>query len=200
LCLNNLGVVAFFRGDLDAARAYHQEALALRDQAGDTRGKASSLNNLGQVARFAGDPTTARAWMEQGLALRRQLGDCWGVAGSRVNLAAVHADVGDLAAARTHLREAVAGFHAVGDPLGVCECLEVGAELAQAEGRLADAVRWFSSAAFRRGRLPAPRSPLLERIVTARLAELRAILGDEAFEAAWREGDETGAAVLEGLE
>jgi hypothetical protein len=134
--------------------------------------------------------------MEQGLALRRQLSDRWGVAGSHVNLAAVHASLGDLAAARTYLREAAAGFHAVGDPLGLCECLEAAGELAHAEGRLADAVTCFSSAALRRERLPAPRSPLLEEAVAGRLAELRRALGEEAFTLAWREGQDTGDAVL----
>jgi tetratricopeptide (TPR) repeat protein len=199
LCLNNLGVVAFFRDDLGAARAYHQEALALREQAGDIRGRASSLNNLGQVARFAGDLTSARACMEQGLALRRQLGDCWGVAGSQVNLAVVHARTGDFAVARAHLREAMAGFRAVEDLLGVCECLEAGAELAHAEGRLTDAVVFCASAALRRERLPAPKSPLLERTVMELLAEIRDTLGDEAYGMAWREGQETGDEVLERL-
>ncbi len=187
LCLNNLGVVAFFRGNLDAARAYHQEALTLRERAGDVRGRASSLNNLGQVARFEGDLVAARAAMEQGLTLRRHLADLWGVAGSQVNLAAVYACLGDCAAARTALRVAVAGFRAFGDPLGFCECLEAAAELAQAENRLADAVRFFSSAALRRERLPAPRSPLLEQTVRRRLAELRGALGEEAFGVAWRD-------------
>jgi tetratricopeptide (TPR) repeat protein len=197
LCLNNLGVVTLFRGHLDAAGAYHHEALTLREQAGDVRGQASSLNNLGQVARWAGEPAAARAWLEQGLALRRQLGDRWGVAGSQVNLAALHADLGDSAAARTHLREAVAGFQAVADPLGLCECLEVGAELAQAEGRWADAVRSYAAAARGRASLPAPRSPLLERTVAARLIDLRGALGAEAFAAAWREGHEDGPAILQ---
>jgi tetratricopeptide (TPR) repeat protein len=199
LCLNNLGVVAYFRGDLAAARAHHREALALREQAGDVRGRASSLNNLGQVARCAGDLAAARAHLEQGLALRRQLGDPWGVAGSQVNLAAVHTDLGDLTAARTSLGEAAAGFQAVGDLLGVCECLDAGAELAQAEARLADAVRFYSSAALRREHLPAPRSVLLERSVADRLIKLRATLGETAFGVAWREGQETGDAILEGL-
>jgi tetratricopeptide (TPR) repeat protein len=196
LCRNNLGVVAFFRGELDAARAYHQEALALREQAGDVRGTASSLNNLGQVARVAGDLDAARAWLERGLALRRQLADRWGVAGSQVNLTAVLARRGEVALARVQLREAVAGFRAVGDPLGVCECLEAGAELAHAEGRFADAVTFCASAALRRERLPAPLAPVHQRVLGELLAEARATLGEEAFTAAWREGQETGDAVL----
>jgi tetratricopeptide (TPR) repeat protein len=185
LCLNNLGVVAFFRGELDAARAYHQQALALRKQAGDLRGQASSWNNLGQVARFAGDLTLALSCMEHGLVLRRELGDRWGVAGSQVNLATVQALLGNVADARAHLESAETGFRAVGDPLGECECLEAAAELAHAEGRRTDAVRFYSDAAQRRERLPAPRSPLLERTVAEDLARLREHLGEEVFQTAW---------------
>jgi tetratricopeptide (TPR) repeat protein len=196
LCLNNLGVVAFFRGDLDAARTYHHEALALREQAGDVRGQASSLNNLGQVARFAGDLPAARRCMDEGLALRRTLGDRWGVAGSQVNLAVVSARLGDMAGARSHLREAMAGFREVSDPLGVCECLEAAAELAYTERRWTDAVRFLAAATDRREHLPAPRAPLFERVLAELLAELRATLGEETYGVAWRDGHQTGAALL----
>jgi hypothetical protein len=199
LCLNNLGVVAFFRGDPGTARAYHREALALRERTGDTRGTASSLNNLGQVALVAGEPATARDLSEQGLALRRGLGDRWGIAGSQVNLAVACASLGDLEAARDHLGEAVAGFRAVRDPLGLCECLEAGAELAHARGRITDAVRALSAATLRREQLPAPRPPLHERAVTARLAELRTALGEEAFAEACRKGRLTGEMELDRL-
>jgi tetratricopeptide (TPR) repeat protein len=199
LCLNNLGVVAFFRGELDAARTYHREALALREQVGDIRGQASSLNNLGQVACVGGDLTAARDWMEQALALRRRLGDRWGVAGSQVNLAVIYTRLGDLGAARSHLGEAVAGFRGVGDPLGICECLEAGAELAHAEGRWADAVRFVAAATVRREHLPAPRSPVLERTVAELSAELRHALGEDDYQVAWREGREPGEALPERL-
>ena len=119
------------------------------------------------------------------------------MAGSQANLAGVCAGLRDCALARSHLSEAVAGFQAVGDPLGVCECLEAGAELALAEGRFSDAVRFVSSAAFHRERLPSPRSPLLARTMEDLLAELRGALGDEAYETAWREGHEIGDAALE---
>jgi tetratricopeptide (TPR) repeat protein len=199
LCLNNLGVVAFFRGDLEAAQAYHRQGLALRQECGDVRGQASSLNNLGQVSCFAGDLSAARASIEQGLVLRRELGDPWGVAGSQVNLAVVHARVGGHATARRHLGEALAGFRGVGDPLGLCECLEAGAELAQAEGRLTDAISLCASATLRRGRLPAPLSPLHGRALADLLAEIRTSLGEEAFAASWQEGLDGSDLVLERL-
>jgi tetratricopeptide (TPR) repeat protein len=192
LCLNNLGVVAFFRGQLSAASNYHLEALALRRKCGDVRGQASSLNNLGQLARFGGDLASARTHTEQGLALRRQLGDRWGVAGSQVNLAAVLARLGDTAAAKTHLREALEGFQTVADPLGVCECLEAGAELAFAEHRLADALTFAAAAAQRRGRLPAPLAPVHRQALDQLLAEILSALGEEEYEQACRRGCQGG--------
>jgi hypothetical protein len=87
----------------------------------------------------------------------------------------------------------VAGFQAVGDPLGLCECLEVGAELAQAEGRWAGAVLSCASAALRRARLSALRSLMLEATLAARLAVRHEARGAEAFVRAWREGHDAGA-------
>src|SRR5262249_4604233 len=199
LCLNNLGVLALFRGDLAAAEAYHRQALAQRQEGGDVRGQASSLNNLGQVARFAGDLPSARTCMEQGMALRQQLGDPWGVAGSQVNLAVVHTRLGGHATARRHLGEALAGFRGVGDPLGLCECLEAGAELAHAERRLADAVTCCAAAALRREQLPAPLSLLHGRALADLLGEVRTSLGEEGFAAAWRESQDGSDVVLERL-
>jgi tetratricopeptide (TPR) repeat protein len=196
LILNNLGVVAFFGGELEVARADLDEALALREQVGDVRGQASSRNNLGLVARFSRDLAAARTFMADGLALRRGLKDPWGEAGSHVNLAAVHALAGDLVAARAHLRDATRGFSAVQDPLGLCECLEAGAELARADGRLADAVACCAAALRRRTRLAAPRPALLERAIGGLLAEADHALGAEAREAAWRRGHEAGDELL----
>jgi tetratricopeptide (TPR) repeat protein len=199
LCLNNLGVVELHRdGDLDAAHAYHSEALDLRRKSGDVRGIASSLNNLAQVDRFKGrlDETIPR--MEEALKLRTSIQDTWGVAGSHMNLAAVKASMArasladdaaskpavDLIdAAAEHLREAVAGFRKVGDTkLGFSESLESAADLAMARGAHADAVELLACAQKRRDQFDTPRYPLLERTVSVHLTELRAQLGDSVFE------------------
>lgn len=167
LCLNNLGVVAFFRGELTTARQLHEEALSIRKQVEDARGEASSLNNLGQVARFADDLDSSVAYLQEGLAIRETLGDTWGIAGSHVNLAATLALLGDTESARGHLERAVQGFESVGDKLGLCECLEAEAELALAEGRLEDARSLIETATRRRNELPAPRAPVLENRLRA---------------------------------
>lgn len=194
LCLNNLGVVELHRdGDLAAAHAHHSEALDLRRKAGDVRGIASSLNNLAQVDRFQGHFDKAIPRMEEALKLRESIHDTWGVAGSHMNLAAVKASMATqleagadlISAAEGHLRDAVAGFRKVGDTkLGFSESLESAADLAMARGAHAEAVELLACAQKRRDLFGTPRYPLLQRIVDAHLTELRATLGDTAFEEA----------------
>src|SRR5436190_83325 len=74
LSLNNLGIVAQDEGDYAAARALHEESLALKREIGDKWGISYSLNNLGIVAAGQGDYTAARALFEESLALKRELG------------------------------------------------------------------------------------------------------------------------------
>ena len=52
--LNAAGVLAYYQGDYPAARALHEESLAIRRELGDRSGIAGSLNNLGNVALRSG--------------------------------------------------------------------------------------------------------------------------------------------------
>jgi tetratricopeptide (TPR) repeat protein len=195
LCLNNLGVVDFFQDNLESAKALHLQALALREQAGDERGKASSLNNLGQIALVEGKLEAARLYLEQGLAIRKQLADRWGMAGSQVHLAVLCARSGEPKVAQSYMREATFGFREVNDPLGLCECLEAGSELAQLSGSARQSVVLLAAASYRREQIAAPRSPLHEKLAKERLAELQTALGDTDYASAWREGELAGESV-----
>ena len=69
--LNAAGVLAKYQGDYPAARALHEESLAIRRELGDRLGIAASLNSLGAVAQDQGDyPATRalsrRAWRSVG--------------------------------------------------------------------------------------------------------------------------------------
>src|SRR5206468_2248739 len=77
--LNGAGGLAWQQGDYEAARALHQESLAIKRELGDKGGIAASVNNLGLVADSQGDFASARALYEESLALRRELGDKWGI-------------------------------------------------------------------------------------------------------------------------
>ena len=62
-------------GDLAAARALHEESLAIARELGNRNGVLASLGNLGIVSYELGDFAAARAQFEESLAISRELGD-----------------------------------------------------------------------------------------------------------------------------
>lgn len=92
---DDLGKLAWLRGESDAALAMTERALVQRRALGDTRSVAVSLNNLGLILQDRGELMRATEAFEQTLSLRRELGDLVGVAVSLNNLGAVAQDQGD---------------------------------------------------------------------------------------------------------
>ena len=52
ISLNNLGLIAEKRGDLDGAERLYRESLAIDREIGDREGEAKVLGNLGVIAGF----------------------------------------------------------------------------------------------------------------------------------------------------
>ncbi len=61
MAMTNLGLLAEKAGDLDAARAWYEQATKLDHP--------EAMTNLGLLAEKAGDRDAARAWYEQAAAL-----------------------------------------------------------------------------------------------------------------------------------
>ena len=114
--LNGAGVLAYHQGDYPAARALHEESLAIRRELGDRPGVGASLGNLGNVAFNQGDYPAATALQEQSLAIRRELGDRYGTATTLNNLGAVAINQGDYPGARAVLEESLAISRELGNP------------------------------------------------------------------------------------
>jgi hypothetical protein len=106
--LSGAGVLAYARGDYPAARALHQECLAIHRQLADRQGIVQSLNNLGITAYVQGDFSATRALTEEALAIQRELGDEERIAILLSNLGMVVFEQGDHSYARTMLEEALA--------------------------------------------------------------------------------------------
>ena len=121
--LNVAGALAYFQGDYPAARARHEESLAIRRQLGDRRGMAASLGNLGNVASDQGDFVSARALYEESVAIMRELGNRMGVAASLNNLGNVACEQGDLASARALHEEFLTIMRELGDRGGIARAL-----------------------------------------------------------------------------
>lgn len=94
--LNNLAIVAFKRGDLDAAAALYRRCLESRE-AQDDAIAATILNNLAEVATLRGDLAAAQAYLERARSIWERL------APASPNLADVLANLGELASARGDL-------------------------------------------------------------------------------------------------
>jgi predicted ATPase/class 3 adenylate cyclase len=106
--LNKAGLLAYRLGELPAAEAHYDEALAIYRQIGAARGQASVLNNLGNIADRRGDLTRAAAQYQEVLDLCRESGFVRGQAASLNNLGNIACQQGKLAEAEQFCREALA--------------------------------------------------------------------------------------------
>lgn len=114
---DDLGRVAFMRGDYAAALDRHSRALDLRRALGDKRSLALSLHNLALVHQASGAAQEALARFSEALALRREIDDRPGVVQSLVAVAAAWRDRGDLDRALEVLKEALGLAREIGDRL-----------------------------------------------------------------------------------
>jgi CHAT domain-containing protein/Tfp pilus assembly protein PilF len=89
--LNNLGSVAYSRGDLQAAQGYYSQALEITERlAPDSLNLATALNNLGSISASRGDLQAAQDYHSRALEIRERLApDSLSVASSLNNLGSV---------------------------------------------------------------------------------------------------------------
>lgn len=74
------GGLAWYQGDLAAARAWLDQAVALARRLNDRQALGHATLFAGLTAYYGGDPAAARAWLEEAVALFRQTGDRWNLA------------------------------------------------------------------------------------------------------------------------
>ncbi len=121
--LTGAGNVACALGRLAEARGWHEEALRLRDEAGDRRGIASSLSNLGNLARFEGDLERSRERFEASLQIYRELGDRKHTAMVLGNLSANAIEREAYESARVYLEECLELHAHLGDAFNQARAL-----------------------------------------------------------------------------
>lgn len=74
MALDNLGLVAFRKGEHERAAALHVESLTIARDLGDRHAVVISLTNLGGVAEAREDYGRAAALYEEGILLGREIG------------------------------------------------------------------------------------------------------------------------------
>jgi non-specific serine/threonine protein kinase len=180
--LERVGQVALRQGDESRARACFEEGLALARDAGDQGAMSSALIGLGDLALLRGDHTTATALYEESRTFRGN--QTWAL--RRLCFAALHAGNADWA--RELIRQSLDGCRKVQSILGSTECLAAFAATDVVRGHAARAVRLFAAQAEGFRRIGGEATPA-DRAETGRfLAAARTALPEDAFLAAWAEG------------
>jgi tetratricopeptide (TPR) repeat protein len=197
MVLSNLSIAAREQGDYDRARSLLLESLRIHLESGDRAKTKEPLTNLGTLHMLQGDYEAARACFEESLAISRELGDQRWVATVVYNLAILARYQGQLEAALAWDIECArlnqeTGYPSI--PLGLgCVSVMMG-ERAGPDGERAD--HWYARGTRLFGasqaRMEATGKVMwiahdraeYERCVAA----ARAALSEEAFAAAWSEG------------
>ena len=110
--------IANVRRDYAAAKALHEESLALSHVPKDPFLAGLSFMNLGYLAFQQGEYAAARCYHLESLAERRQLGTRWLIAIALRNVADVMSVQGDYRAAQAMYEEALELHHAIGERMG----------------------------------------------------------------------------------
>jgi non-specific serine/threonine protein kinase len=183
-----LGTVTKDQGDMRAAREYLEETLAIARELGDDVLLIYGLISLGEVARLEGDLAAARGFYEQALALSRRTDNDGGMSMCLVNLGAVAFAEGDLSAAGAAYREALALEQAVGSKSEISISLDGLAAVAGRRGAWARAARLAGAAQAIRDAIGYELERTDREARERYLRDVRAALGDAAFDAAHTEG------------
>jgi predicted ATPase/DNA-binding XRE family transcriptional regulator len=140
------GVMAYFRGDLEAAQAHTQDAQDQYRLVDHRPGVGYAYGNLGMIADAAGDDDAAAGLYEHALATFQSLGERTSAGYMLGNLGLVALDRGDLDQAQSRFEEALALFRDLGDAdsLGYTIC-NLGS-VAQARGDWREAARLHADA------------------------------------------------------
>jgi tetratricopeptide (TPR) repeat protein len=181
--LNWLGN-ALIVSDPERASVIHAEVLESRRASGDERGVAGSLVNLGLTALARDDTAEAAQLLDQAASMARSNGDGYMLTLTLTYLAWTAVVQGDDEGAARWLREGMASVRSFRH---MHVAFLVAAVLTHAEGRPRDAIRLIAAAdaaADRAGRQAIP-FPSYAAIRDEHLGALRAMLGEEAFAAAW---------------
>ena len=176
-------------GDHESAAPFFEEGLALSRSIGDKRTAAGTLHNLADVERQRGNYERAKALGMESIAVAREIEDTWltAMCVGWVGMLSVWSDE-EHDQGEGYLKEALALNRELGNWAYVAYCLEGFAGLAGARGQGARAARLWGAVDALRTSIGAPLPPEPRPYYERSMAAARALLGEEAWEAAFAEG------------
>ncbi|MEV6872560.1 BTAD domain-containing putative transcriptional regulator [Amycolatopsis sp. NPDC051128] len=142
----NMGHRHRHAGRLGQAAALYEECALAAHEIGDMERQAKAEHNLAKTLAELDRPYRALEHLQQALLLRRELDDASGLVETHTELVGVHTDLAEFGPAHAHCREALPLLAKVRDLSAVMRLHTARANLALAEGRLDDALRFAREA------------------------------------------------------
>ncbi len=185
--LGQLGMVAQYVDDFDAAAAYLEEAVPLLRELDNLERLTVTLVALGGLRQLQGDLVAAEAHLADSLHIARDLNDPHHIATALVNLGEVEQLKGETQAAAQHLRESLVVYHDLGLKNCIAYCLEMLAAIDNTEGRPGEAAQLFGAADRLREEIGVPVESFNRARYDQDLGAVRQALGTD-FESHWNSG------------
>ena len=186
--LQHLGMAAVFAGDADQAVEVLEESLRNARAAADPWLEGFSLLFLTTAALAGGRYEGTVDLGAECEAVLRPLGDPEGLAWARILRAAAQWRQGDPGGVAGPLREGIIGFRSIGHLWGLSVALFLAAQLAGANGRHERSASLLGASEALRESVGAALMPFVGAWKDETAAQLRGLLGETAFELAWRAG------------
>lgn len=187
--LATLGDLAVANGEYAAGRAHLEEALAIARELGDRPAAAGTLSLLGDLAWRLKGYDEARQFRLESLALWRTIGNRIAVIHSLGALGHLAREQGSFREARAMYQKSLLLRRESEDTNAITLSLEDFAELAAAEGQWPRMTRLLGAARALREAAANPLLPRERAMYDALLGEARDAMTEQAFVAAWAEGE-----------
>ena len=185
--LNEMGLMAWHRGRLHAAKRYFESSIAAAGSDSELENLAIPIGNLAAIVFKLGDLDRARSLIEQALGVARLHGMRPTVVAALGTLGDIELKSGNPVAARQHYAEALDLGAVLGLGDLVIENIEGMALVAHAQGLGARALRLLAAAAASRERMQLPGKPARD-LQLDEVVRSERIAGGDAAEADWRLG------------
>jgi DNA-binding CsgD family transcriptional regulator len=172
----------------ERAASLAHECLALARPLEDTWSVGMALWALGLEATAGRhDFVECERYFQQLLDVSSRSGNTWGMACALYRLSHPARRAGNLERAAALQRQSLSLYWQLRNTRGIAQCVEVLASLARGLGKLERATRLLSLAEVLANAANYRRPPALAVAQQAAIQEIRAKLGEEAFDAAWTE-------------
>ncbi len=186
--LNNLGNTLRNMGNYESARTLLEQALVIHREMGSPRSVAITLLNLGGCSGDLENYAAARRQIGEALVVFREAGSADMVASALTALGIIAGKQKDHGEARALLKEALALHREQGSQNLIATTIQYLALGKAAEGQLTCALQVWGAVEQFRERLGAPLQDAEALEHAQEVADVRAMLGHAASDAAWAEG------------